>query len=334
MKNASTRCPSTLAVCRHHAVRHVSQAFVVVTPIALAILTQSLLLPLLLIIVAEAFLVLVLPLIPAFQRRVQASVAREARLAVLAERARLTQMMSPSHRDELQELEAVVAMIRLRTGCGLDREDWLGVDTLLTLYSRLAVALRNSTEALSLAAAVNLDRQVASVEQMRWMAPEAERPRIAQRLAILRRRRELRTSAEERRSLMACDLAAIADLVRCLHDECVSVDGATATSEVPEAIADGMRSGATLSELAMLHSLSGDTVEPRSSETDPMQRVSVEASPMGAVPVTLVPPVAPTPYGELELELELEGERRQARTAGADLYTGLCFGRSHAIVNG
>jgi hypothetical protein len=309
MKHASTRGLSRLAMYRRHAVRPVSQAFVIVAPIVLAILMQSVLIPLLLLVVAEAFVIGVLPLLPAFQRRVQASAAREARQAVIAERWRLAQMMAPSHRQELQELEAVVAMIRLRTGCGAERDDWLGVDALLTLYARLALALRNGTDALSAAAVTPLDGEIATVEQMRCMAPDAERPRIAQHLAILRRRRELRTTAEERRSLMARDLAAISDLIRCLPDECVSVDGATATSEVAEAITDGLRNGAILSELAMLHSLSGAVTEPRSLELDSARRLADDVPGRAMKVLRLVPPAAPISCGELELAVASAGRR-------------------------
>lgn len=74
-------------------------------------------------------------------------------------------------------------------------------------------------------------------------------------VAIVRRRRELRASAEDRRAVIACDLGVIADLVRCLHDECLSVDGASASSDVRDAISDALRGAAVLDELATLHSV-------------------------------------------------------------------------------
>lgn len=256
--------------------RHWSQASIIIAAVSIAIVTESVLGALLLLLAGEAVLIGLCPLLPSFQRQAQELFAREARASVIADRARLVPGMAPEHRGELDVLESFAAVIRTRTGCGIEREDWLGIDGLLTLYMRLAVAHRQNTHVLSLEPPANLERQLAMVERARAAAPEARREHIDQHLAILQRRCELRTKTEERRSTIACDLAALADLVRCLHDECVSVDGASLSSEVPEAIADGLRSAAVLSELAMLHSVDVPiAIEPavdEALEADPERR--------------------------------------------------------------
>jgi len=253
---------STLSVCRRQVAKHSGQLFVIAVPLALAIVTASILASLLLLLVAETLLLGVLPMVPSFRRRVHEQLAREARAAKLAERARLMPSIAPCHRSELEELESRVGAIRIRTGCALDRDDWLGMDGLLTFYLRLALAYRKSSEAaFSCAAAAELDRQVALTEQARLFATDAARPRIEQHLVILHRRRELRATVEERRSVIACDLASIADLIRCLYEECVAADGACASSEVPEAVMEGLRNAAALSELALLRASFVDDLE-------------------------------------------------------------------------
>lgn len=261
-RHSEVRGMSALSVCRRRVARHSGQLFVIAVPLALAIVTTSVIASLLVLLGAEAVLLGVLPVVPAFRRRVHEQLAREARAAKLAERARLMPSISPCHRSELEELESRVGTIRLRTGCALDRDDWLGMDGLLTLYLRLAMAHRKSSEAaFSCAAAADIDRQLAMTEHARLFATEAARPRIEQHLMILRRRRELRASVEERRAVIAYDLAAIADLIRCLYEECVAADGACASSEVPDAIMDGLRNATTLSELALFRASYIDELE-------------------------------------------------------------------------
>ena len=261
-RNTELRAVSALYVCRRQIARHYGQAFAIAIPVALAIITASVLGPLLLLIAAEALLVGILPFVPSFQRRVNEQLAREARAAKLAERARLMPSIAAGHRTELEELESIVGAIRIRTGCAVDRDDWLGMDGLLTLYLRLALAHRKSTEAaFSCAGSADLERQVTNAAYARSTAPAAARPRIEQHLTILQRRRELRAAMEDRRSVIACDLAAIADLIRCLYEECVTADGASASSEVPEAIMDGLRGGVALSELALLRASFADDME-------------------------------------------------------------------------
>ncbi|GAC1534489.1 MAG: hypothetical protein NVS3B10_28180 [Polyangiales bacterium] len=279
-RNIELQAASGLHVCRRQVARHISQVFVLVIPVALAIITATVLGPLLLLLAAEGFLLGVLPLVPSFQRRVQEQLERDERLAKLAERARLMPAIAAGHRSELEELESIVPAIRVRTGCSLDREDWLGMDALLTLYLRLALAHRKSTEAaFSTAGAADLDRQMANAEQARWAAPEAARARIEQHLAILQRRRELRVTMDERRAVLSCDLAAIADLIRCLHEECIAAEGARASSEVPDAIAEGLRGGAALNEVALLRASFIDDLEgvepPNASGAPPAPRADV-----------------------------------------------------------
>ena len=254
-RNTELRSVSALSVCRRQLARHFSQVFVFVVPTSLAILTATVLGPLLLLLAAEAVLLGILPMVPSFQRRVHDQLAREARAAKLAERARLMPAIAPGHRCELEELEAIVESIRARTGCALDREDWLGLDGLLTLYLRLALAHRKSTEAAFASAVVataDIDRQIAVAEHARTLAPAAARQRMEQHLVILHRRRELKATMEERRAVLSCDLASVADLVRCLHEECIAAEGAFASSEVPEKIMEGLRGASAVSELALL----------------------------------------------------------------------------------
>jgi hypothetical protein len=239
-RNTELRSVSALSVCRRQLARHPTQLFVVVVPFALAVLTATVLGPLLLFVVAEAVLLGLLPSLPSIRRRVHEHLAREARVAKLAERARLMPAIAQGHRMEMEELESIVEAIRTRTGCALDREDWLGLDGLL----------------------------------------------------VLQRRRELKATMEERRAVLSCDLAAVADMVRCLHEECVAADGATASGEVPEAIEEAMRGAAAVSELAMLRASFVDELDvvdvvvPAARESG--IRVSGDPAPVVPVPAKSV----------------------------------------------
>lgn len=123
-RETSPRKASALSAYRRHAMRHFSQAIVIVFPMALAIRTDRVLAPLLLLLAAEALLLAVLPLFPSFQRQVRESVAREARARLIAERAQLTPEMAAEHRVEVEALEPLVeksgrardAVSNVRTG--------------------------------------------------------------------------------------------------------------------------------------------------------------------------------------------------------------------------
>ena len=224
----------------------------VAVPLAAAVITMSIVGPILLMLLAEAFVLTVLPRLRAFQTYVDERRARERKLAAALQRAALLARMSPARCAELQKCEALVADIRGRSGCASEHDEWAGLDALLALYVRLSIAFDENTTVLDPASTAQLDGEIARLEAARDASHGALHEALDSRLAILRRRRHARTKAIESRAVIACTLETIVDLVHCLHDECTAVQGASACRDANEALPRTAENIALLGELAAL----------------------------------------------------------------------------------
>jgi hypothetical protein len=196
----------------------VSVAVIMTLPVALAVF-----------LVAELVLFLVVPRLSTFRRSVDRCTEEAARIAEGIARAEVLSKMSDAHRNELERLEELAERIRERgeldTEADADAamERWLGLDRLLELFVRLAVAHRRNSESFSTVERSALEDRIARLEHVPVAAmSEATRASVARRRAVLERRRETWTRALEEREVLAQELATISDAIRWMHELCAT----------------------------------------------------------------------------------------------------------------
>ncbi len=285
-----------LHYCKH-AFKHPMQALVLVTPVILALLTLSMILPLVVMLVAEVIVIAVVPRCAWFRTAVDEQVDRLARAEAAEVRASLLARISDEHRRELENLERLAAQIRERSGQTEERrsagEDWLGLDRLLGTYVRLAMACRTSVESFRAVDRATLDDHVLTLEAMRIASTDSTRTWIDRRLAIAHRRVAAADRAHDERERLAHGLATIGELVRWMYEECVATRAELVHAELEDALTTWEQNGTTLHELSTL--------------CDGLETVDVDAlalgrdsnPPAGPSAITVVEPdVAHRPPGE------------------------------------
>jgi hypothetical protein len=235
----------------------VGHAVVLTLAMIAALVLLSLWAALFVLVTGEIFVLGVLPRLRRFRRFVDESYAREARAAAAVERSALLGRMSDEHRAMLDVLERRADEIKSAAG---DADDWLGVQRLIALYVRLAIAHRASTLAFSDADQVEITAQLAYLERERETAAPEQQGWLGQRLAILRRRRDLSVDAHAQRETIRHQLATISELIRWMHDQHAAVDNRAATAELSEILEGCERNVTALCRIATLHD--GDAVEP------------------------------------------------------------------------
>lgn len=245
---------------RRHPSTHVGHAVVLTLAMIAALVLLSLWAALFVLVAGEAFVLCVLPRLGRFRRYVDETMAREARAAAAVERAALLGRMSEEHRAMLEVLERRADEIRFAAGCAGDSDDWLGVQRLIALYVRLAIAHRSSTLAFSTADQVEIAAQIAYLERERENASPAQQEWLSQRLALLHRRRDLSAEAHAERETIRHQLATIAELIRWMHDQHSRVDHSAATAELSEILSGSEHSVTALYRIASIRD--GEPIEP------------------------------------------------------------------------
>lgn len=221
-------------------------------PLAIAIVTLSVGLPLVLFLIGEAFVLGVLPRLAPFRRYVDERRAREAKLAAAVHRATVMARLSPDRSAELERCEALVAEVRARSGCEATADEASGLDALLAMYVRLAVAQGENTRALEGAGVVDLESEIAALERRKILATPAVREWLDRRIEVLTRRRSTLAKASENAVMLACAIATVVDLIRSLRDECLAAQGTAATREAAEVVPRAAESVSLVGELAVL----------------------------------------------------------------------------------
>lgn len=242
---------------RHHVLRNPLQALVVVTAVGVAVLTLSVLIPLVMLLGAEVVLLAALPRCAWFRRSVDRELALVEKARAVEVRTALLARMGDEHRRELDTLERLAARVREQSGDATDPEDgatadWLGLDRLLATYVQLATACRSSAESCRAIERCGLEHQIATLETLSLSATETTRTWIDRRLGIVRRRLVTAQRLREDCASLAHGLAMIADLVRWTHDECVASRAETLRDQLEEALMTCERNGPTLRELSAL----------------------------------------------------------------------------------
>jgi hypothetical protein len=246
-----------LSVYRRHALRHIVQAFVLVIPATLALLTLSVLVPLVMLLVGEVLIIALLPRTAWFRRRVDEHLRELNRAEATAARAALLGRMSDEHRIELERLERLAAQIRERSvtvTADVDGalNEWLGLGRLFAAYVRLAIAHNSSTISFRAVDRVALNDHVARLESAQMAATDRTRLWIDRRLAIARRRVDAWERAREERELMAHGLATIGELVRWMYEQSATTPTEPVRAELEDTLATWEHNGTTLHELSAL----------------------------------------------------------------------------------
>lgn len=242
---------------RHHVLKNPLQALVVVTAVGVAVLTLSVLIPLVMLLGAEVVLIAALPRCAWFRRSVDRELALLEKARAVEMRAALLSRMSDEHRRELDSLERLAARVKEQSGGAAMGEDsgaadWLGLDRLLAAYVQLATACRSSTESCRAIERCGLQHQITTLETLSTSATETTRTWIDRRLGIVRRRLVTAQRLREDCESLSHGLAMIADLVRWTHDECVASRAELLRDQLEDALTTCERNGPTLRELSAL----------------------------------------------------------------------------------
>lgn len=233
------------------------QALVLVAAVGAAVLTLSVLFPLVVVLGVEVVLIAALPRCEWFRRSVDRELALVERTRAIELRASLLMRMSDEHRRELDMLERLAAKVKEQSGDTDDGEssssgDWTGLDRLLAAYVQLATASRASMESCRAAERCGLERQIATLETLSMSATDSTRMWIERRLGIARQRLSTAARLRDDCESLAHGLAMVADLVRWTYDESVASRAELLRDQVEDALAACERSGPAVRELAAL----------------------------------------------------------------------------------
>jgi hypothetical protein len=251
-RNDRTGWSHTSGVYRRFTLVHFAYALVLSIPAALMLLALDLELAMVGLLIAEVLAFLLLPHIPWVRRAVDARIDARMRAEASMARSVLLLRMSEAHRRELQSLEKIAAALRERTDSEGTTDDCAGVERLIELYVRLAIAHRASCSSLEVVGSNSrLDEELATLER----ASADNRPQrewIERRLAILRMRRDARRAALEEQAAIANDLAMIGDTLRWMQENCAAAGTEGLHADLEFALASRERDASTLRELASL----------------------------------------------------------------------------------
>jgi hypothetical protein len=297
-------------VYRRYTLVHVAYALVLTIPVVLMLLALDLTLPMFVFLLGELLAILAVPYIPWVRRLIDQRLAAQARADAANARAVLLLRMSEAHRRELANLECIAASLRDRTDTASADEDCLGVERLLELYVRIAIAHRASQTSLSLVGGARPDEEL---DGLTALASSSRRPMLDRRLEILRLRSEARRAALEEQVAMTHDLAMIADTIRWMQESVAATPATTMRRELEFAYAGRERDLATLRDLASLRDHEVDVSVLRLGREQTPQRavvrIDVSEPHLGAQRTSSTP--LPR-IDAFDLEWESEGDQKSA----------------------
>lgn len=239
-------------VYRRYTLVHFTYALVLTIPAALMMLALDLEVAMVGLLVAELVAFLLLPYFSSVRRAVDARLEARAHAEAASARACLLMRMSEEHRHELLALERIASSLRERADAGTNTDDFLGIERLIELYVRLAIAHRASRTSLEVVGRSRLDEEIATLEAC---AGGDNRPRqawIERRLAILRMRRDARRTAFDELAAMDHELAMIGHTLRWMEEHCAAAGTEALRSELEFAMSSRERDASTLRELSAL----------------------------------------------------------------------------------
>jgi len=237
-------------VYRRHTLLHPAHALVLVVPALLGLVTLDPVIALAGLLIAETLVVTLAPHLPWTRRAVDARLERRARDRASAARSAVLLRMSEEHRRELFELERIAESIRER--CGTGGHDCLGVERLIELYVRFAIAHRASATLLEAAWHSRPSEAIVHLERCVELDGEAVREPIERRLEILRMRCRARRAAYERQAAIRHELATIGETLRWMQEQCAAASHDALHADLRAALSDRARDAETLQELSSL----------------------------------------------------------------------------------
>jgi hypothetical protein len=297
----------TIWTYRRCALTHYVQIAPIVAAVVFGALTLSIAFAALLLIGGALLGVLLLPNLAVFRQSVDDRLLRDAQARAVTARAALVIRMSAEHRREFERLEDLMSRVRAATAMEqAGHDEWLGLDGLLALYVRLAIAHQENAAAFEATTDVDLDMSIASLSAPSANADVAARD--AERLAILRDRQETRRFAREERALIAAELSSISETVRWTYEQCALGRSSEAHSGVVDAIAQCRGHGQLLRELAALGSqgpIDSEVLRLGWAGTNVPPCVATYGAPCGPPYIgPMVAPTAPPPQVRVDCPVE------------------------------
>jgi hypothetical protein len=226
-------------------------ALVLTIPAELMLLALDLGVAMVALLVLEVIIFLLLPHIGWVRRVVDERIDATARADAAATRAVLLMRMSEPHRRELHALEKIAAALYERSDTSSQPGDCIGIERLIELYVRLAIAHRASCNSLEVIDH-RPEEEMASLEMGVIADNRPHREWMDRRLKILQMRREARSAALDEQALIRHELALIGDTLRWMQETCASAGTEKLRAELDFALANRDRDASTLRDLAAL----------------------------------------------------------------------------------
>lgn len=258
-------------VYRRFTLVHFTYALVLTIPAALMLLALDLEATMVGLLVAEVIAFLLMPHFACVRRAIDARIDARAHADAASARAVLLMRMSEEHRRELNALEKIAAALRERSDASAHADDFLGIERLIELYVRLAIAHRASRSSLEIVGRTRLDEEIAALESC-LVSDRPKNPVIEKRLGILHMRREARRAALDEQAAIDHELAMIGHTLRWMEEHCAATGTETVRAELDFALASRERDAATLRELAALRDTEFDASVIRLGREQPMSR--------------------------------------------------------------
>ncbi|HVJ90267.1 MAG TPA: hypothetical protein VM580_10725 [Labilithrix sp.] len=238
-------------VYRRFTLVHFTYALVLTIPAALMLLALDLEVAMVGLLVAEMLAFFFLPHFACVREAVDARIDARAHAEAASARAVLLMRMSEEHRRELNALEKIAAALRERTAASPQAEDFLGIERLIELYVRLAIAHRASRNSLEVVGRTRLDEEIAALESC-LVSDRGRDAAIEKRLGILQMRREARRAAIDEQAAIDNELAMIGHTLRWMEEHCAATGTEGLRAELEFALSSRERDAATLRELSAL----------------------------------------------------------------------------------
>jgi hypothetical protein len=238
-------------VYRRFTLVHFTYALVLTIPAALMLLALDLEVAMVGLLVAEVLAFLLMPHLRWVRRAIDARLDARAHAEAASARAVLLMRMSEEHRRELNALEKIAAALRERADASTNTDDFLGIERLIELYVRLAIAHRASRSSLEVVGRTRLDEEIAALES----CLVSDRPRnasIEKRLGILHMRRDARRAALDEQAAIDHELAMIGHTLRWMEEHCAAAGTDAIRAELDFALSSRERDAAALRELSAL----------------------------------------------------------------------------------
>ncbi len=268
-------------VYRRFTLVHFTYALVLTIPAALMLLALDLEVAMVGLLVAEVLAFLLMPHLGFVRRAIDARLDARAHAEAASARAVLLMRMSEEHRRELNALEKIAAALRERADAtSTSTDDFLGIERLIELYVRLAIAHRASRSSLEVVGRTRLDEEIAALESclVEGRPPNAA---IEKRLHILHMRRNARRAALDEQAAIDHELAMIGHTLRWMEEHCAASGTETLRSELEFALASRERDAAALRELSALRDSEFDSSvirlgrDPSQRRDQPLVRIAV-----------------------------------------------------------